>query len=59
MCESVECDEDRNMKIVDVMGQRRHARDAVYGKQCRGGNVSSWTRHRFVNVFGRLRLETT
>ena len=58
-CESIEYDEDRNMKIAGVTGRRRHARDAVYGKRRRGGNVSSWTRHRFTNVFGRLRPETT
>ena len=26
MCESVECNEDKNMKIADVLGRRRHVR---------------------------------
>ena len=51
MCGNVECDEDKHMKIVDLLGQRRHVRDVVYRKRHRCGNMSSWTRHRFASLW--------
>ena len=58
MCENVECDEDMHMKIADPLGPRRHARDVVYGKRHHYGNMSSWKRHRFASVLGRVRPDT-
>ena len=53
----VECDTGY-FRSFELLGQRQHARDVVYGKRHHLGNVS-FTHDTVSKVFGRNTLDTT